>query len=86
MRAGAAKLPTYGFKNNETGEEFEDFMSIAARDKFLQDNPHITQLPCAPAILGRGVEMGNRMKPSEGFREVLKGIARNNPGSNINTF
>ncbi len=79
-------MPTYSFKNNDTGEEFSEFMSMSEREKYLADNPHIHQLPCAPAILGRGVAMGDRMKPSEGFRDVLKAISRANPGNNINTF
>lgn len=79
-------MPTYNFLNTQTNEEFQDFMSISALDKFLADNPHITQMVSAPAISsGRGTG-----KPDQGFRDILKemkkthskGITR----STINTF
>ena len=37
-------MPTYDFVNTETGEEFEQFMSISAREEFLKTNPHIQQV------------------------------------------
>lgn len=78
-------MPTYGFRDNNTGEEFTEFMSMAEREKYLADNPHITQLPSAPYILAR-IGLGGRLKPSEGFREVLRKVKKNNKGSTINTF
>ena len=29
-------MPSYSFKNTETGEEFEEFFTIANREKFLE--------------------------------------------------
>ena len=37
-------MPTYDFVNTETGEEFEEFMSISAREQYLKDNPKIQQM------------------------------------------
>jgi len=37
-------MPTYKFLNNDTGEEFEEFMSISALDAYLEENKNITQL------------------------------------------
>ena len=37
-------MPTYDFVNNETGEEFESFMSIAAREQYLKDNAQMELL------------------------------------------
>ena len=34
-------MPTYEFKNTETDEVFEKFMSYDDKVKFLEDNPHI---------------------------------------------
>jgi hypothetical protein len=31
-------MPTYIFKNKDTGEEWEEFMFISERTKFLEDN------------------------------------------------
>ena len=38
-------MPTYNFKNTDTGEEFEEIMSMSEREKFLEQNSHIKQLP-----------------------------------------
>ena len=37
-------MPTYLFLNTETNEQFEQFMTISERDKFVSDNPKIEQL------------------------------------------
>ena len=37
-------MPTYRFVNNETGEEFEDFMSISALDVYLNENKNIQNI------------------------------------------
>lgn len=80
-------MPTYRFINNNTNEEYEEFMSISALDGYLKDNPDITQLVNgAPMISsGRGMQ-----KPENGFRDLLKEIKKKNSRgisrSTINTF
>jgi hypothetical protein len=79
-------MPTYLFLNNETGETYEEFMSISELDKYLEEHPNVTQQVTAPALhSGRGLG-----KPSDGFRDVLKQIKKNaNKGitrSTIETF
>lgn len=80
-------MPTYRFLNNETGQEYEEFMAISALDEYLKSNPNITQLVNgAPMISsGRGMK-----KPEQGFRDLLKDIKRRNSRgitrSTINTF
>lgn len=80
-------MPTYKFLNNETGEEFEDFMSISALDVYLSENPHYTQLVNGAPLIASGRGMG---KPENGFRDILKEIKRKNSRgisrSTINTF
>jgi hypothetical protein len=80
-------MPTYKFLNNETGEEFEDFMSISALDEYLKTNPHITQLVNGAPLVHSGRGMG---KPDQGFRDLLKHIKKGNSKgikrSTINTF
>lgn len=78
-------MPTYSFRNKETGEEFEDFMSISAFDQYLLDNPHIESFPTgAPPTLDP-VRLG-RIKPDEGFRDVLRNMKHQQRGTTINTF
>jgi hypothetical protein len=80
-------MPTYRFLNNETGEEYEEFMSISALDTYLEENPNLTQLVNGAPMISSGRGMG---KPDEGFRDLLKHIKKgNNKGitrSTINTF
>lgn len=66
-------MPTYAFINNETGEEFEEFMSIAQLETFLAENPNVTQtINGAPMIhSGRGMK-----KPDNGFRDLLKDMKK----------
>ena len=80
-------MPTYRFLNNDTGEEFQDFMSISALNVYLEENKNITQLVNGAPLIhsGRGLQ-----KPDSGFRDLLKNIKNGNSkgisGSNINTF
>jgi hypothetical protein len=80
-------MPTYKFLNNETGEEFEDFMTISALDDYLKLNPHLVQLVNGAPMISSGRGMG---KPDQGFRDILKNIKDKNSGgltkSTINTF
>ena len=75
-------MPTYRFKNNDTGEEFEKFMSISAREEYLQQNPHISTLVNGAPGIGDAVRLGRG--DLGGFKDVLKNIHRRNPGSKMN--
>ena len=78
-------MPTYTFVNNETGNHFEDMMSIAEKEEYLQTNPHISQtIVHAPALVDP-TRLGLK-KPEQGFRDLLKDIKKNNRKSKINTW
>lgn len=82
-------MPTYAFKELNTGEVVEKFFSISARDQWLKDNPNWEYFPVIPQEVVDSVRMG-RKKPDASFRDLLKtikgraekGISR----STINTF
>jgi hypothetical protein len=80
-------MPTYRFLNNETGEEFEDFMGISALDVFLAENTNLTQLVNGAPMIASGRGMS---KPDNGFRDLLKEMKKKNSKgisrSTINTF
>jgi hypothetical protein len=80
-------MPTYNFLNNDTGEEFQEFMSINAVEQYLIDNPNVTQLVSGAPIIHSGRGLG---KPDQGFRDLLKNMKKaNSKGfkrSTINTF
>ena len=79
-------MPTYKFHNNDTGEEYEEFMSISALDIYLNEN-NVTQLVNGAPLIHSGRGMG---KPDNGFRDLLKDMkkkhSKGTTGSTINTF
>ena len=82
-------MPSYTFKNLNTGEEWTDIMSISEREEFLSKNTQVQQqLTSAPA-LGDSIRLGLR-KPDNGFRDRLKEIkkahSRGLTRSTVNTF
>lgn len=80
-------VPTYRFLNNDTGEEYENFMSISELDAYLEENPHLTQLVNGAPMIASGRGMG---KPDQGFRDLLKDMKKKHSKgitrSTINTF
>ena len=62
-------MPTYSFRNKDTGEEFDQFMAISELDQFLEDHPELIQLLSAPCFLGAGMDGGmlnNKMYDPKG--------------------
>lgn len=45
-------MPIYKFEDTNTGEVEEKFLSLAGREKYLEENPHIKQL-----VNWRGVDI-----------------------------
>jgi hypothetical protein len=75
-------MPTYSFLNTETGENFDSFMSIAAREDYLNENKHIQTLVTAPAIVS-GVSTSMQNRVPDGFKEVLSKVAEAHPASTV---
>ena len=73
-------MPSYNFKNNETGEEFTEFLTLDEREKFLEQNPHIHQLPSWFAMTGG---IGDRIRNDDGWKENMARIGEAHPGSPI---
>ena len=66
-------MPTYDFKNTQTGEVWEERMSISERDEILKTIPHIAPVLTTPKI-DTGVD-GLR-KPDDSFRDILRNIKK----------
>lgn len=77
-------MPTYDFKNKETGEVFERVMRIAEKEQYLIDNPHIESYISRAPAMGDPVRL-RVTKPDNGFKEVLQKIHHRSPGSTMNT-
>ena len=74
-------MPTYNFRNKDTGEETEIAMRISELDQYKENNPHLEQfLTRAPGI-ARG--HGSTRQFDSGFKEVLQKIDERTPGSEL---
>lgn len=74
-------MPTYDFRNKETGEVTELVMRISELDAFKAANPHLEQtITRAPAFAGDHITI----KKDTGFKEVLQKIHEKTPGSELN--
>jgi hypothetical protein len=78
-------MPTYTFKNVNTQEIEEHVFKISEYDAFKEKNPHLERYIDGSPGMSDPVRLG-LMKPSEGFREVLRNVKKGSPGSKINTF
>jgi len=65
-------MPTYVFRNKETGEQFEKILKMSELDLFRAENPQLETVLQAVAF-GDPVRLGVRKKDS-GFKEVLQKI------------
>lgn len=74
-------MPTYEFRDKNTGEVHEKFLSFSGREEYLTQNPHLEQtITKAPAFVGDHVTI----KKDTGFKEVLQKIHEKTPGSQLN--
>lgn len=78
-------MPNYTFKNKETGEVLNLSMKIAERDKFVEENPHLQQQIVGAPALGDPARLG-RLKPDDGFRDVLRNVKHHHKKDSINTW
>lgn len=75
-------MPTYTFRNKETGETFDQFMTIASREQFLKENPNLESIISGAPMMMDPVRAGVR-KVDNGFKEVLQKIHSRTPGSKL---
>jgi hypothetical protein len=75
-------MPTYNFRNKETGELTEVVMKIAELDNYRAANPQLETIISSPMICDP-VRVGAR-KMDTGFKEVLQRIHEKTPGSQLN--
>jgi hypothetical protein len=75
-------MPTYIFRNTETGEQIEKMMKISELDSFREQNPQLETVIQSPMICDP-VRVGVR-KMDTGFKEVLQKVHERSPGSKLN--
>lgn len=76
-------MPTYTFKNKETGELIDVVMKIAELDPYREANPHLETVIGAP-MFGDPTKLSASRKYDSGFKEVLQRIHEKTPGSQLN--
>ncbi len=72
-------MPTYLFRDKETGEVYESFMSYTERNELLEARPELEPIVTAPALIS-GVS-GITHKNDSGFTDMMQRIAAANPQS-----
>lgn len=73
-------MPTFKFRNTETGEEWDEFFtSNAAKYEALEKNPHVQQVPTTFGIVSTTGTIDGRT--DDGWKEVLSKAAEGNPGT-----
>jgi hypothetical protein len=78
-------MPTYLFKDKNTGTEHTIFMAIKELDEYKEKNPHLEQLVNGAPMIGDPFRLG-RKKPKDNFRERLRQIKKDHPGNSINVW
>ena len=80
-------MPTYEFRDTNTGETFEKMLKISEREAFLKDNPHLKQIISSGQTVIESARLG-RMKPDQGFRDLLSSMKNNKSytGNKINDW
>ena len=73
-------MPIYTFYNEQNGIEWDDMMSNSEREKFLEENPNVTQVPGMFSFVGDHI-MGVGPKQDNGMKENLQRIAESHPGT-----
>ena len=76
-------MPTYTFRDKNTGKEWTEELSISSRTEFLEKNPHVEQAPCMPMVVSGINTFGHKRTVDTDFRSKLKAIKKANPKSNM---
>ncbi len=77
-------MPTYTFKDTNTGEVFDKFLKISELDEYSESNPHLEKVIHAPNLIS-GIKSARQLAGSEWnehLSNIKKGAGR---GSTIKT-
>lgn len=75
-------MPSYDFKNKETGEIIEVRLSVHDLDKYKEEHPELERYFGNQSI---AATYGDA-KQSQGFKEVMSKVQRAHPGANLSRF
>ncbi len=75
-------MPIYTFENTKTKKVYDEMMSIAEKEEFLEKNKHIKQL-LTTINISSGVVGISGMKNDGGWKDNLSRIAEAHPTSEL---
>lgn len=75
-------MPTYTFRDKNTGETYDKIMTWNDREQYLVDNPNLETIITGAPAMGDSVRLGIR-RNDDGFREVMSKISAANYKSNL---
>lgn len=75
-------MPTYTFRDKNTGETYDKIMTWNDREQYLVDNPNLETIITGAPAMGDSVRLGVR-RNDDGFREVMSKISAANYKSNL---
>jgi len=77
-------MPTYTFRNIETGEQQDVFLRISELDAFKENNPQLESIITAPALL-KGVQNFNAKVP-DWHKDNMKEMKKIHPKGDYGTI
>lgn len=77
-------MPTYDMRNTLTNEEFEIQLTMAGREEYLKEHPHIIQIFKKFPAIGDSVRLGIT-KPDRSFNDVLLKAKNAHKHGSVNT-
>jgi hypothetical protein len=77
-------MPIYTFRNNKTGEEFDETMMVSERKTYLEENPHVEQIITSGTKIVH--ERGTNLRVDDGFRESLSRVKEKYRINNIKDY
>jgi hypothetical protein len=78
-------MPTYTFRDINTGEIEEHVMKISQLEEFKKNNTHLEMYITGSPGLSDPARLG-LVKPAAGFRDLLKNMKKKHRRSTINDF
>ena len=75
-------MPIYRFRDDTTGDEFEETMPMSDREDFLKKNPNYSQVFTSLNI-GDSVKLGITKPPPEFMKGVVGRMQESIPGNRL---
>ncbi len=75
-------MPTYTLRNKKTHERSEIFCNWNELKEMLKKDPNLVMMLTTPKIIS-GIGSVSGRHTDDGWKDTLKQIKKNNPGSNI---